>query len=235
MKVYITGDLHGEKAFIESIPERCPELGSGDILIIAGDFGLPWWSPDSEKSWEDKKLLNMFSNYNFTTCFVDGNHENFDYLRTVPYESHWGGQVQKIIDNVYHLCRGEIYTMNGKTIFTFGGATSADKMYRTEHISWWQEENASQAEKDYGLTQLESLNWNVNYVITHTAPEQLYSVYKNNLFNKKFLHCPTQAYLTELFRHLDFDKWYFGHFHNDINSDRLKCRLLFNEIIELGQ
>lgn len=234
MSVYITGDLHGEEAFIKTIPERCPELGKGDILIVAGDFGLPWWAPSVEKSWNDQKLLTILSEYEFTVCFVDGNHENYDLLKEYPYEEKWGGRVQKIVENVYHLCRGELFTMEGNRIFTFGGATSVDKEYRTEHISWWREENASQAEKDYGLDMLKSVDWNVDYVITHTAPEQFLSVYRQAAFNK-LSFCPTGAYLTELHRQLTYKKWYFGHFHDDVDSSYHKCRLVFDEIVPIGQ
>ena len=46
--------------------------------------------------------------------------------------------------------------MEGFSIFTFGGATSVDKMYRTENISWWKAENASKSEMDYGVNTLEA-------------------------------------------------------------------------------
>lgn len=36
--------------------------------------------------------------------------------------------------------RGQVYSLSGKTIFTFGGANSTDKEQRIEHISWWKEE-----------------------------------------------------------------------------------------------
>ena len=84
------------------------------------------------------------------------------------------------------MCRGEIYIMEGFSIFTFGGATSVDKMYRTENISWWKAENASKSEMDYGVNTLEAAHWNVDYVITHTAPEQFFSVYQHASFGKEF-------------------------------------------------
>lgn len=235
MSVFITGDLHGEKDLIKSIPERCPELGAGDILIIAGDFGIPWWNPSIGKSWEDKKLLKILSEYEFTICFVDGNHENYDNLKRYSHEERWGGRVQQIGENVYHLCRGEIFRMDGYSVFAFGGATSVDKIYRTEHVSWWKEENASQLEKDHGLESLKAANWNVDYVITHTAPEQFMSVYQHAAFNKLLLHCPTQAYLTEIHSQLTYKKWYFGHFHDDVDSSYHKCRLLFDDIVKIGK
>ena len=49
-------------------------------------------------------------------------------------------------------------------------------MYRTENISWWKAENASKSEMDYGVNTLESAYWKVDYVITHAAPEQFFSI-----------------------------------------------------------
>lgn len=72
-------------------------------------------------------------------------------------------------------------------------------------------------------------------MITHTAPEQFFSVYQELAFNKLLLACPTQAYLTELHHRLTYKKWYFGHYHGDKNSHSLRCRLLFDDIVELGE
>ena len=64
--------------------------------------------------------------------------------------------------------------MEGHSIFTFGGATSVDKMYRTENISWWKAENASKSEMDYGVNTLESAYWKVDYVITHCSTRTIF-------------------------------------------------------------
>ncbi len=86
--IYVTGDLHGEKAQIKKYIER---LQAGDVLIIAGDFSLPWWSRVFNQHYDDDKLLKLLADAEFTTCFVDGNHENYDLLATYPVEEKWGG------------------------------------------------------------------------------------------------------------------------------------------------
>lgn len=233
MSVFVTGDLHGDIKVIYTIPKRC-SIQPGDTLIVAGDFGVPW-SIDNIKRWRiDKEIIKWFDDQPFTVAFVDGNHENFDLLDNFLYEEKWNGRVQRISNHVFHLCRGEIYIMEGHSIFTFGGATSVDKMYRTENISWWKAENASKSEMDHGVNTLESVHWNVDYIITHTAPEQFFSVYQHASFGKEFLNCPTQFYLTELCKQLRYKKWYFGHYHDDVESRFHKCRLLFEDIVKLG-
>lgn len=234
--IYVTGDLHGDKEQINIYLEKLSELNKSDVLIIAGDFGIPWWTEKISywKYYQDIKLLKKLANAPFTLCFVDGNHENYDLLKMYPLEKKWGGLVQNI-EGVYHLLRGELYTIDGNRIFTFGGATSTDKRYRTEHISWWEEENASQEEKDKGIAVLERTQWNVDYVITHQAPEQFYQVFVQAMIGNSKMNCITQAYLTEICNRLTYKKWYFGHYHADINSEPVKCRLLFNDIVELGK
>ena len=48
-----------------------------------------------------------------------------------------GGYVHKLRHNLIHLMRGEIYIIEGKTFFTFGGGYSIDKPFRKENVSWW--------------------------------------------------------------------------------------------------
>ncbi len=174
MNIYITGDLHGDPEDIQAIPERYP-IGKGDLLLLTGDFGVPWYDSYYIKGWrKDREILDWLDRQSYITAFVDGNHENFDNLYAKSIEVRWGGKVHKINDRIFHLCRGEVFDflVDGKKTFVFGGATSVDKEWRTIGESWWPEENASQEEKDYGISQLEALRWNVDYVITHTAPKQ---------------------------------------------------------------
>ena len=59
--------------------------------------------------------------------FVDGNHENYTRLyNDYPVEEWNGGKVHRIRDSVIHLMRGEIYDIDNKKIFVFGGAFSHD-------------------------------------------------------------------------------------------------------------
>lgn len=62
----------------------------------------------------------------WTILFVDGNHENFELLDDYPVSSWHGGKVHFIKESVIHLMRGQIYTIDGLTFFTFGGGYSCD-------------------------------------------------------------------------------------------------------------
>lgn len=123
-KIFITGDIHSDPTRLSShsfIEQK--ELDKNDFVIIAGDFGLIW---DTKESSYEKKWLDWLDKKKFTTLFIDGNHENFDRLNAMPVSDWHGGKVHKIRDSVIHLMRGEIYNINNKTIFAFGGAPSHD-------------------------------------------------------------------------------------------------------------
>ena len=51
----------------------------GDYVVIAGDFGGLWDGSQKDQYW-----LDWLNKKPFTTLFVDGNHENFDLLNTLP-------------------------------------------------------------------------------------------------------------------------------------------------------
>lgn len=74
---------------------------------MTGDFGVPWYDSYYIKGWrKDRKILDWLDKQSYITAFVDGNHENFDNLYAKSIEERWGGNVHKINDRVFHLCRG---------------------------------------------------------------------------------------------------------------------------------
>ena len=85
-----------------------------------GDFGI--WN-DTKK---EKYNLDWLEDRSFTTLFVDGNHENFDRLYSMPAAKWRGGKVHFIRPSVIHLMRGQIFHIEGRTFWTFGGAGSHD-------------------------------------------------------------------------------------------------------------
>ena len=123
--IYITGDIHAD--FSRFNEEKFPiqtEMTKDDYVIICGDFGGVWnyiVEGMYEKYWVD-----WLNERNFTTLFVDGNHENFERLYRYPVEEWHGGKVHKIRESVIHLMRGEVFDIDNKKLFTFGGAKSHD-------------------------------------------------------------------------------------------------------------
>ena len=141
MAVYVTGDYHGGVAEHWRLEEpEWPEgysLTRDDVLIVAGDFGLPWTF-----SLDECEEIAWLESRPWTTVFVDGNHERFDHWAERPCEEWRGGLVQRLSPGspIRHLVRGEVYDLGGASVLAMGGATSVDRARRVEGVSWWPQE-----------------------------------------------------------------------------------------------
>lgn len=222
-KIYLTGDLHGDndrdKLSSDNFPDGC-DLDENDYVIVLGDFGVIWKAVADNI---ERKLIDWFDNKKpWTTLFVDGNHEMHPRLYDLPKKKKFGGIVGKVSDSIYHLKRGEVYTIHGKKFFTFGGAVSIDKLYRTEGLSWWPEEVPSNKECEYGLKQLDKHGNKVDYILSHTCPsslvDKLSTLYVGDKFND-----PTCEYLQTVVEQTEFEKLYFGHFHQNRKYGKYNC------------
>ena len=206
--IYITGDTHGDQLrFIEGNMPGESEWTSDDFLIICGDFGFVF---------SDSKIENQFlyylENKPYTICFCDGNHENFPRIYGYPEQAWHGGRIHRIRNNIIHLMRGYVFTIDGKTIFTMGGAYSIDKYMRKEGYSWWKEELPSNTEYREAIKNLEEHNKQVDYIITHTAPREII---------RRMCKYPDEhdmeltGFLEWIMYEVQFKKWFFGHWHFD--------------------
>lgn len=252
--IYVTGDCHGDfrKFSTDSFPEQ-KEMTKDDIVIICGDFGGIWDSDGMSRF--ESYWLNWLDEKPFTTVFVDGNHENFDRLSTeFEVVDFHGGKAHKINDSVYHLMRGEVFTFEGKSFFAFGGARSHDiddgilswedfdtieqfketvriwkkqrKVFRINHESWWKEELPSDEEIQNAEKNLAAVDFNVDYVISHCAPQSVVAyMYMGHSEPDKLT-----AYFEDLSHRLNFRNWFFGHYHDD-KKVLDKYILLYDQIV----
>lgn len=217
--IYITGDTHGDYNDFQYRLRSLP-VGSGDTVIVCGDFGFVWEEP------QEGELLSKLAEMPFSIAFVDGNHENFDLLEMYPVVSWNGGNAHRIAGNIFHLMRGQCFTIEGKTFFTFGGAYSVDKAFRAEGRSWWHQEIPDSEDYRTARQTLESCGYAVDYVLTHTVPQSV-------------IHClglvpdahdaELTGYLEWLYETLSFRMWYAGHFHVN-RLVREKVQILYDEV-----
>ena len=171
MSIYITGDTHGTfdlRKVVYFFKGREEEFSRDDYLIICGDVGVCGFMASDEA-----KTRDILRNLPVTVLFVDGNHENFEQLNSYAVEIWNGGKVHFIESNIIHLMRGQVFEIDGKKFFTFGGAYSVDKMYRTEGITWFPEEIPSKEEYEEGWKNLEKADFQVDYILSHTAPREV--------------------------------------------------------------
>ena len=128
--IFITGDTHSNIDVAKLTTrefKKQSQLTRKDYVIICGDFGCVWDEGKHDRYW-----LNWHENKNYTTLFVDGNHENFNLLENYPVKEWNGGRIHELRPHVYHLMRGQVFTLDNKTFFTMGGASSTDKHNRKE-------------------------------------------------------------------------------------------------------
>ena len=246
--IYITGDCHSDFSKFET--DKFPmqtEMTKDDYVIICGDFGGIW--SYEEESNQEKDWLKWINDKNFTTLFVDGNHENFTRLYNYPVEDWHGGKAHKIRDSVLHLMRGEIFDIDNKKIFAFGGAQSHDiqdgivnldeeeKIYKFRKIgayfrirdySWWDLELPTEEEMKNGINNLENVNYKVDYIISHCCPTSIQAILGAGKYKKDYL----TDYLQKISEKCEFKRWYFGHYHENrqVNS-QFTC--LYEDIVPL--
>ncbi len=255
--VYITGDTHGNfrqfngGTLFNKFPEQ-DSLTEDDFVIILGDTGLVW-DPRGHVRPPELWWLNYFEKKPYTLLFVDGNHENFDRLNGDEFEvvDFHGGKAHKIRDGIYHLMRGEIFELEGKTFFVFGGGESHDivdgvlnqedypdretlirdvnlrtargQFLRVNHVDWWKEELPTDEEMTHALENLAGHNNKVDFVLTHSAPREI-----STLAGTTETNILTE-FLDEVMERITFEKWYFGHHHKNKNVTP-KFTLLYDKV-----
>ncbi|NCB25771.1 MAG: serine/threonine protein phosphatase [Bacteroidia bacterium] len=224
MKLFITGDIHGKLDFQKLQSSFFPQESSlygEDVLIIAGDFGLPLLPDNTEEDY----YLDDLASRKYTTLFIDGNHEHFDLLAGLDTGCHYDGPVGILRPKVLHLRRGNIYNIGGLSFFVLGGARSISNMagYRFDS-----REIPSEREFQRGLDSLEEQGWKVDCVLTHAAPARFLS----RLY-KTFIPCPVSKYLDGIFDRLNFTKWFCGHYHRDIDFLNTGVHFLSERILRL--
>lgn len=228
-KVFITGDKHGSFLPVFGLAEK-NEISDSDILLIAGDAGYIW---NEDYPYKVETLQQSFPGI---IAFIDGNHENHAILNELEVCQWNHGKAHRVGERVFHLMRGELYTIYGENFFMFGGARSVDKDRRTEGESWWQGEEPSPAEVEYGRKQLtEHLN-EIDYVVTHETP--LFA--RSSISRAKPIDADYDfpAVLDEWYALISessrFKKWYFGHMHVD-QVITPKLRALHTDVLLLGE
>ncbi len=199
--IYVTGDMHGEMRRFHSRALR--RLKKGDTLIICGDFGFLWDGGEQEE-----KNLRKIGRLKYQVLFLDGTHENFDLLEKYPAEDWNGGRVQHISGGLYHLMRGQVYTIEGKKIFAFGGGESVEKQIRMEMKTWWPCEMPNLEEMKEGADHLRENGFEVDYIFTHMPPPKV-DLMKTERRNQ------LEAYFGEMMAQTKYKKWFFGSQHID--------------------
>lgn len=211
--IYLLSDLHGGE-FMAGMETWRTVYRPGDLLILLGDSELAFRQTE-----ENRRFTAEFLASPFPIALIDGNHDNFPWLRSFPQENWCGGVVHRLTENIVYLPRGEIYTIEGKRFFVMGGCKSSAKW--KEMGLWYPEEDPSAAEIAFAKENLTRAGLTVDYVLTH--------------------HCqsdgdpeaPTLAGLCAWIEtNVAYKHWYEGHHHHNGPKTETLTRI-FDELVAL--
>ena len=234
----------------------CGEFGFVWVLIES----KPWTTLFIPGNHENYDRLYGVDDPALLKCWLYDSltEEQKDRLYTGYPEKKWhGGVVRELRPSVLMLDRGYVFNIDGKKCFTFGGASShdisdgilhpeylesnsemhrlyrqwskEDKLFRVNHMSWWREELPTETEMQQGIESLEANNWHVDFVFTHCAPSSVLALLSRGTYKPDDL----TGYLEMIRQKLDYTKWFFGHYHDNINVTN-KDLCIYEQIVRVS-
>jgi len=208
--VYVTGDLHGDAERLRAPEMR--KLKKGDTLLVCGDFGFLWEGTKAEKA-----ALKKLGKLKFSIGFIDGVHENFELLNEYPATQWNGGQARQISGGLYHLMRGEIYSIEGRTFFSMGGGVCPDDDFRSADDSRMRLEVPSREELERAALNIRRADGRIDYIITHEPPMRIkaFLQLKQTTSAGSMEYTGLNTFLEELGKCCVFKRWFFGSMHLD--------------------
>lgn len=227
--IFYTGDTHG-KIFKITNAIRNSVITANDTMVILGDAGFNYYGNDLG----DRRTKYKLNEVGITVFCIHGNHEMRPETIPTYITKIWnGGMVyyEEKYPNILFAKDGEIYDLDGRKSIAIGGAYSVDKFYRLRNgVHWFADEQPSQETKSHVEAVLESCNWKIDQVLTHTCPLKYIptEVFLPSI-DQKTVDRSTEEWLDALEEKLTYKRWLCGHWHIDKRIDDF--RFVMNDII----
>lgn len=156
----IAGDIHGSLKHLRYLC-AVAEANERSVILSVGDCGFIWRDDDMLD-----RATDILAEFNLQLWWLDGNHENFDLMKTK-----YGITPDDVLPTwlnkrVRYLPRGCRFDIDGVRYMAFGGAPSVDQHDRMAHRDWWPDEEITQEQVDRVLAE----NSRVDVLVTHDAP-----------------------------------------------------------------
>ena len=173
------------------------DIKKEDYVILLGNIGYP-----------HEETVKYLTTFPFTILFIEGLSDNTNELYKLE-EIDWnGGKVHKIADNVLHLIRCNLFTIEGKTIFAIGGDVTYNRDMLRRDIDYYIKECPSVDELDEAVKVLTTAAYKVNYILS-TIPDS-----KTMLQFDSDLHPNDLSnWMFDMSNKVIYDRWYFGQHH----------------------
>lgn len=172
--ILFAGDTHGNTHHLRYLIDQAV-AHQADRIIQVGDFGYWAHTPDGQQFLDD--VANYAEQHQMPVGFIDGNHENHERLQRLAEHTDPDTQTVPIANNgwLHWIPRGTRIAIAGHQFGFLGGAFSIDHMSRTQGVSWWPEEEPTEADLNrLGTDPLDVL-------VTHDVPEGIYMTSHINL------------------------------------------------------
>lgn len=199
--IFVTGDIHGDRTRFKAAKKA--GIKKGDTLLVCGDFGFVW-----DNSPAEKKFLRWIGKRRYNILFVDGYNDNTAALMEYPEEVHCGGKVKAISGNLKMMMRGEVFYIEDKVIFAFGGGDSQEREHTTAMDAL---KLPTTEEMQNGFDNLDRTANKVDVIITYDAPAKLKLFINMDSNELTHLH----QYLEDIKASTSFKHWYFGKYHHN--------------------
>jgi hypothetical protein len=157
-RLCFSGDWHMNTASAVQVLANARNEGA-EVVIQLGDFGVFSGPAGSHFLATVDRTAGELG---LDVLFVDGNHEDFDFLESIPLAP---GGYRSLGEHVFHAPRNLRWEWSGLRFCAFGGATSLDRPSRLPGVSWWPQES-------HTLEQLHLLtnDGQTDVLLTHDCP-----------------------------------------------------------------
>lgn len=255
MSLYVTGDTHGDVISRFSFKRKpiLRNLTKDDIVIILGDFGIPWNHLTQE---HDVYAAKWLDEKPWTTIALRGNHDNTDLLREMPREKQFGGEVRRLqvgdytANHIFVVDVPTILTLENQKCLCIPGAQSHDigecargykgktilnpadpyakitkKYFKTHNIfyrtlgeSWWEDEDIDIDKVTKILMSPYADTSHFDFIFSHDYPAIINTEYKPLGFPARLKSTEGEKHLENIRQHREFDAWFHGHLHVDVEQ-----------------
>ena len=159
MRILLVGDIHANRYELL----RAMRYGKDqrvDRVFFLGDFGWKFEQPFLDRA------EYMVKETGLLVEFIDGNHEDFNFLYSLPVSE---DGYRYVTPHVRHIPRGTILELDGKNVVCMGGGASIDRIWRVENESWWPQELITDEEL-FDAIQSSKAAGHIHAMFSHDGP-----------------------------------------------------------------